>query len=75
MATHFTCPVVKMRRSPDPDISCFPCLTDCDGPNSVIKFYLQTADKKLTATVFLILFHTAVSMKHICLACFAKLIR
>ena len=30
-----------------------------DGPNSVSKFYLQVADKKLTTTVFPLLFREA----------------
>ena len=39
-----------------------------DDPNSVSKFYLQIAEKKLTTTVFLLLFREARA-----LGCFAKL--
>ena len=37
-----------------------PCLVKyCDVPNSVTKFYVQIADKKLRATVFPLMFHEA----------------
>ena len=38
----------------------YPCLIKYhDVPNSITKFYLQIVDKKLTATVFPLLFHEA----------------